>query len=147
MTALLSLLQNIQNHSQQLLDCLKQEKQSLDNDQLEQLNEISAQKQVLINQLNKLDQQRTANCPDKDFNSFIANSNNSLLINQWDLTLKVISNCQHQNEINGRLLNKRSEINKDILTILTGRNQQADKTYDAQGNQTSNTSLLNGIKA
>lgn len=147
MNALLSLLQHIQKHSQLLLNCLDQEKQSLDNNQLEQLNEISAQKQDLVNQLQELDQQRSEHCPENDFNTFIANTNNQALINQWDATRKIIVSCQQQNEINGRLLIKRSEINKDILTILTGRNQAADQTYDAQGSQVKNTSLLNGIKA
>ena len=147
MNALLSLLQSIQLHSQQLLDCLKLEKQSLDNNQIEQLSEIAEQKQVLIDQLQKLDKQRSASCAEKDFNTFITDSNNPALTDQWNITRKTISDCQQQNEVNGRLLKKRSEINQDILTILTGRNQQADQTYDAQGSQTNSASLLNGIKA
>jgi len=147
MTALLSLLINIQQHSQQLSDCLKLEKLALDNNQLENLNEISSQKQSLLKQLEQLDKQRTASSPDKNFNEFIANSNNQTLIHQWQTTLESIASCQQQNEINGRLLNKRSQINQDILSILTGRSQQADETYNAQGSQTNKASLLNGIKA
>jgi len=147
MTALLSLLINIQQHSQQLFDCLKLEKLALDNNQLEKLNEISSQKQALLKQLEQLDKQRAASSADKNFNEFIANSNNQALIHQWQTTRQSIAACQQQNEINGRLLNKRSQINQDILSILTGRSQQADETYNAQGNQTSNASLLSGIKA
>ena len=147
MTALLSLLQNIQQHSQKLLDLLAQEKLALDNDQLERLNEISNQKQSLLTQLNQLDKQRAASSTDKNFNDFIANSNNQALINQWKVTRKVIAECQQQNVINGRLIHKRSQINKDILSILSGRSEQDCETYNAQGNQAASASLLGGIKA
>ena len=147
MTALLSLLQNIQHHSQMLLDCLAQEKLALENDQLERLNEISSQKQTLLTQLNQLDKQRAASSPDSKFNDFIASSNNQALINQWQATRKVIAECQKQNEINGRLIHKRSQLNKDILSILSGRSKQDCETYNAQGNQAASTSLLGGIKA
>ena len=147
MTALLSLLQNIQKISQQLLDCLKHEKLALDNDQLEKLNDISNQKQILLEQLGQLDQQRAASSPDKNFNDFISSSNNQALINQWNSTRKHIADCQQQNEINGRLIVKRSQINQDILSVLSGRSEQGNETYNAKGNQTSSASLLGGVKA
>lgn len=147
MTALLSLLQNIQQQSQQLLDCLQQEKLALKNNQLEELSEISNQKLALLDQLEQLDKQRSASSANENFNDFVANSNNTGLISQWDVCRKTIAECQKQNEINGRLINKRSQMNQDILSILSGRKQQADETYNAKGNQTNNASLLNGIKA
>jgi flagellar biosynthesis protein FlgN len=147
MTALLSLLQKIQLHSQQLLDCLKQEKLVLDGNQLDKLNDISSNKQILLDQLEQLDKQRAANSTNENFNNFIARSNDKTLIHQWQLTRQSIIDCQQQNEINGRLLNKCSQINHDILSIFSGRNQQADETYDATGNQTGNASLFNGVKA
>jgi len=147
MTALLSLLKNIQQNSQQLVDSLKQEKQALSENQLEKLNEITSEKQVLLDKLSQLDQQRAASSTNKNFNDFIASSNDQELIKQWDLTRLTISECQKLNEINGRLINKRSQINQDIISILSGRNEQADETYNAQGNQSSNSSLLGGIKA
>ena len=147
MSELLSLLQTIQQQSLELLDCLKHEKRVLDNNQLEKLNEISSQKQILLTQLNQLDKQRSARSADKNFNDFIANSNNPLLIKQWHTTRKAIQYCQQQNEVNGRLLYKRSQINQDVLSIITGHSLQTNETYDAQGSQTNSTSLFNGIKA
>jgi len=147
MTDLPSLLQNIQNFSQQLLDCLKLEKQMLDNNQLQELTEISNQKQTLLEQLNQLDKLRAATAAGKNFNAFITDSKNQPLIKQWNSTRKIIAACQQQNEINGRLLHKRSLINQDILCILSGRDQQADETYNAHGNQVGSASLFNGIKA
>ncbi len=147
MTALLSLLQNIQQQSQQLLNCLINEKQALDNNHLEELTELANQKQTLLEKLNQLDKQRVAEAPAKNFNTFIANSKNKKLIAQWNSTRQSIASCQQQNEVNGRLLNKRSQINQDILSILSGQSQSTNETYNAQGNQTSNTSLLSNIKA
>ncbi|MCW8934593.1 MAG: flagellar protein FlgN [Gammaproteobacteria bacterium] len=147
MTALLSLLKNIQNHSQQLIDCLQQEKLALNNNQLDKLNEISSEKQVLLDQLNQLDKQRAASSANENFNDFITNSNNQPLIKQWALTRQTISECRHLNEVNGRIINKRSQINQDIISILSGRNEQPDETYNAKGNQSAQASLLGGIEA
>lgn len=147
MTVLLSLLQNIQEHSQKLLECLALEKTMLDKNQLESLADISNKKQILLEQLNKLDTQRAAYSTEKNFNTFIVNTKDRLLMQQWKNTRQVITACQKQNEINGRLINKRSLINQDILAILSGRNQQSDNTYNAKGSQISSSSLFNGIKA
>ncbi|VAW57541.1 hypothetical protein MNBD_GAMMA07-2614 [hydrothermal vent metagenome] len=146
MDALLSLLKNIQQHSQQLLDCLKHEKQLLDSNQLDTLNDVSSQKQQLLIKLDQLDKQRSANTPKSDFNLFITNTHNSTLIKQWDISRRAIAACQKQNEINGRIISRHSHLNQDVLSILTGRDQPADETYNSQGNQTRKSSLLNEIK-
>lgn len=147
MTALLSLLQNIQQQSTLLLNCLKQEKLALNDNQLEKLTEISTQKLTLLEKLDQLDKQRIASSPDKNFNDFINSSKNSALIKQWQETRQCIAECQQQNEINGRLINKRSQINMDTLSIITGHGKREETTYNAQGNQSSQASLFNGIKA
>lgn len=72
MNTLLSLLLSIQQHSQQLLDCLMLEKQALDNEQLERLNKLAGQKQALIDQLQDLDQQRAAISGKENFNQYIS---------------------------------------------------------------------------
>jgi len=147
MTALYSLLQDIQTQSQQLLDCLSREKKALDKNQLEDLAQIADQKQILLEQLDRLDKQRAANSCEKNFDAFIIKSSDPKLKTQWKSTRNSIIACQQQNEINGRLINKRSLMNQDILAILSGRNQPSDNTYNAKGNQTSKTSLYSGIKA
>lgn len=147
MTALLSLLASIQQYSQQLHDCLIQEKQALDANQYEHLCELASEKQSLVDQLQALDKQRVANSPDADFNDFIANSNDPSLIKQWEHTQKIIRLCQQQNEVNGRLLYKRNKINQETIAILSGRDKQTAQTYDAQGGQINSSSMLDGIKA
>lgn len=147
MTALLSLLESIQQYSQQLHDCLIQEKQALDANQYERLCELASEKQSLVDQLQALDKQRAAISPEADFNNFIANSNDASLISQWEHTQQFIRLCQQQNEVNGRLLYKRNKLNQETIDILSGRDKQTAQTYDAQGGQVNSSSMLDGIKA
>lgn len=147
MTALLSLLKNIQQQSQLLLECLKQEKLALDNNQLDDLNSIASQKLPLLEKLEQLDKQRIANSVESNFDDYINTRKDPALISQWQATRLALSACRQQNEVNGRLIHKRSQINQDILSVLSGRDQIADETYNAQGNQLASTSLLNGVKA
>lgn len=147
MTALLSLLENIQQKSQQLIECLQQEKLALDNSQYEQLCEIAINKEALVETLQTLDKERSALCPEKNFNQYIADSENQPLIKLWQVTRQLIAECQQQNEINGRLLNRQNTINQETMSILSGRDQNSSQTYNAQGSQANNNSLLGGIKA
>jgi len=147
METLLSLLKSIQQDSQLLLDCLKQEKQLLDSHQLDKLATVSSKKQQLIIQLNQLDSQRKNYSTNADFNHFITLSKNAELISQWKVSRKIISACQKQNNINGKIIQRHGRINQDILSIITGQSLAEDKTYNAQGTQTRSNSLLNEIKA
>ncbi len=147
MKNLLSLLSKIQIHSQLLLDCLNLEKQALDTNTLDGLNDIAEKKTILFKELESLNKQRKENSSDKDFNQYLLNTKDQKLINQWSICEKIISACKKQNEINGRIINRYSQSNQDVLSIITGRKQSKDDTYNSQGNQTRNTSLLNDIKA
>ncbi len=143
----LSLLSKIQKHSQLLLDCLNLEKQALDTNTLDGLNDIADKKIILFKELESLNIQRKENSSDKDFNQYLLNTKDKKLISQWSTCEKIISACKKQNEINGRIINRYSQSNQDVLSIITGRKQSKDDTYNSQGSQTRNTSLLNDIKA
>jgi len=147
MNALLSLVTSIHTQSKLLLDSLTQEKLALDNKSFEELTELAPKKQHIIDQLNSLEQQCAAQCPDKNIDAFIKSSNSSPLKSVWENTQALLKNCKQQNEVNGLLINRHSKINNDILGMLTGNQQQAGQTYNAQGNQTSNNSILNNIEA
>lgn len=147
MTALLSLLKTIEASSQQLYERLILEKQALDARQYEQLAELAVEKQALVDQLQALDQQRSASFSGEDFNAFITNSKNSALIEQWNNTRDIMRKGQQQNEVNGRLLNKLNQINQEVIEILSGREKQSSQTYNAQGEQDNSGSMFNGIKA
>ena len=147
MNTLLSLLQTIEQHSQTLLDCLKLEKKALEKNEFKQLNELTNKKQGMLDLLQQLDKQRATHSNGDDFNAYIANSKNQALITQWDKSRKLLTQCQQRNEVNGRLLNRYSQMNHDLLSMLTGNNQQSAQTYNAQGNQNTNTSLFDGVSA
>jgi len=159
---MLSLLQSINTHSKALLTLLKQEKQALDHHNFEQLNQLASSKQNLLDKLQLLDTQREKKISpphkqghkqkkqnsDESFTAYIASTHDSALINQWAITRKAIAQCQQQNEINGRILRKQSQLNLEMLSVLTGANQQhSAQTYTADGVQSTHSSLFNGVKA
>ena len=147
MNALLSLIKSIQTQSNLLLESLAQEKKALDNKSFDELTELAPIKQQIIERLNALEQQCTTECSNKNIDEFIKNSNDSQLRSTWDNTQTILKNCRQQNEVNGLLINRHSKVNQDILCILSGNQQQPGQTYNAQGNQTSNNSILNNIEA
>ncbi len=147
MPDLLSLLHSIHQLSEQLLECLQQEKAALDENQYEALSTITEQKQQLLNQLEPLDAQRIALSSEQSFNEFIASSGDQSLIRAWNHTRDIITRCQQQNETNGRLLNRQGQIHRDIIALLSGNRTETDQTYNAQGNQGKSASLLNNVKA
>jgi len=159
---MLSLLQSIDKHSRELLKHLKQEKQTLDNQDFEQLKQLANNKQTLLDKLQLLDAQRDKKfssllqqshksekkTSDENFNSYITSTHNTALINQWAATRKSIAECQQQNEVNGRILRKQGRLNLEMLSILTGANQQhSAQTYTADGVQPGSSSLFNGVEA
>jgi len=147
MTTLLSLLNSIYQQSQKLAECLAREKLALDESKYDELAELAVQKQSLLDELQSLDKQRETSCPTNNFNQFIIDSKDQTLISQWDIARDAIRQCQKQNEINGHLLSKHNMLKQETLAILTGRDKHSAQTYNAQGNQTNDNSLLDGVKA
>jgi len=145
MTASLSQIQQLNQHSQQLLSCLQLEKQALDQQDYTALSTLAIDKQQFVDQLQHLHQQIQSTYASGTIDSAIANSNDRKLISLWDETQKTIRSCHQQNEVNGLLINRSSQINKDMLSILTGK-KEASSTYNAQGSQTGSNSLLNDIQ-
>lgn len=145
MTAPLSQVQELNQHSQQLLDCLQLEKQALDQQDFSALSTLAIDKQQLVDQLQKLHQQIQNTYANDTIDSVIAKSNDTKLISLWDETQKTIKSCHQQNEVNGLLINRSSQVNKDMLSILTGK-KDSSSTYNAQGSQTTSNSLLNDIQ-
>jgi len=147
MTALLSLISTLHEHSQQLIACLNEEKNALDNQAYDELSALAPKKQLIIDKLNSIEQQCIDACSGNDINKHIKESGKRSLQTIWDSTQKLLQDCRKSNEINGLIINKQSIINQDVLTLLTGNQQQGGQTYNAQGNQTNNNSILNNIEA
>ena len=147
MTALLSLISALHEHSQQLIACLNEEKDALDNQAYDELSALAPKKQLIIDKLSSIEQQCIDACSGNDINKYIKESGKRSLQTIWDSTQKLLQDCRKSNEINGLIINKQSIINQDVLTLLTGNQQQGGQTYNAQGNQTNNNSILNNIEA
>ena len=147
MTALLSLISTMHEHSQQLITCLNEEKDALDNQAYDTLSELAPKKQLIIDKLHGIEQQCIDICSGNDISKYIKESGKRSLQTIWDSTQKLLQDCRKLNEINGLIINKHSIINQDVLTLLTGNQQQAGQTYNAQGNQSNNNSILNNIEA
>jgi len=147
MTALLSLISTLHEHSQQLITCLHEEKNALDNQAYEELAALAPKKQLIIDKLHSIEQQCIDACSGKDISQYIKQSGKRSLQTIWDSTQKLLQDCRKSNEINGLIINKHTVINQDVLTLLTGNLQQAGQTYNAQGNQSNSNSILNNIEA
>jgi len=143
-------LDQIAASSTELLQCLIKEHDALSLNQLEKLVPLSEQKQQLVTRLDQLDQQRQAasNQTTDNQSGFInyLNSLDSKLASYWRSVTKTIEKCQRQNEVNGRLLNRRNSLTRETLEIYTGRKLGNEHTYSADGLQSGNASIVTNIE-
>lgn len=140
------ILDQIETLSAELLQCLTQEHEALNQNQLDQLVTLSEQKQLLVTQLNHLDQQRLSICNQNDFMTYL-NDLDSSLVSHWQLVTESIQKCQQQNEINGLILNRRNLLARETLEIFTGNKADNNHTYGADGLQTGNSSMVTNVEA
>ncbi len=147
MTALLSLISTMHEYSQQLISCLNEEKNALDKQAFDELSELAPKKQLIIDKLRNVEQQCIDICSGNDISKYIESSGKRSLQTIWHSTQELLKDCRRLNEVNGLLINKHSNINQDMLTLLTGNQQQSGQTYNAQGSQANSNSILNNIEA
>ena len=140
------ILDQIAASSADLLQCLIKEHDALSLNQLDKLIPLSEQKQQLVNTLDQLDQQRQNICAKSDFIAYL-NNLDSKLSSHWRLVTKSIEKCKQQNEVNGRLLNRRNSLARETLEIITGRQLDSSNTYGANGQQTNSTSIVTNLEA
>ena len=135
-------------HAEALLTCLNSEFEILNSHEYENLIPIASQKQELVQSLNILDNKRQALTVDNDYSGYLEKIDASgLLLKHWNLTLEKIKQCNLQNEINGRLINKLNQISRETLDIFTGHNSSADVTYNPQGLKQGNSTQLTNTRA
>jgi len=140
------ILDQIAASSSELLQCLIKEHDALSLNQLDKLIPLSEQKQQLVSTLDQLDQQRQSVCAKTDFIDYL-NKLDSKLTSNWRSVRKSIEKCKQQNEVNGRLLNRRNSLARETLEIFTGRKPNSSNTYGADGMQTSNSSIVTNLEA
>ena len=145
-TNIKNILEQINDLSRQLYQCLVKEHDALSLNKLDKLIPISEQKQILVTQLDELDKQRTALSESKNFELFLK-SIDARLVSYWEAAKKSVKKCQQQNEINGLLLQRRNAIAKETLEIFTGRKLTTETTYGPDGLTNSSNSLVTNVKA
>ena len=144
-------IKNIQNeiiqHADALLACLHNEFEILNSHDYESLIPIANQKQELVQSLDALDNKRQS-LTDTDYSGYLKQIDTSgLLLKHWNLTLEKIKQCNHQNEVNGRLINRLDQISRETLDIFTGHNSSADITYSSEGLKQGTSARLTNIRA
>ena len=144
-------IKNIQDeivhHADALLACLQREFDILNSHDYESLIPIANEKQQLVQSLDELDSKRQS-LTDKDYGGYLQQIDNSgLLFKHWSLTLEKIKQCNHQNEVNGRLISRLDQISRETLDIFTGHNSSADVTYSAEGLKKSSSARLTSTRA
>ena len=117
------ILNQIETMSSELLQCLIEEHDALSSNQLDKLVPLSEQKQQMVAKLDQLDQQRQHACGQSDFIQYL-NKLDSKLVSDWKSITDSIKQCQHQNEVNGRLLNRKNSLARETLEIFTGKKTQ-----------------------
>jgi len=145
-TDIKNILEQINDLSRQLYQCLIKEHDALSINKIDKLIPISEQKQILITQLDELDKQRLSLSDKKDFMSFLK-SIDARLVSYWEAAKKSAKKCKQQNEINGLLLQRRNIIAKETLEIFTGRKLTTNTTYGPDGLTNHSSSLVTNVKA
>lgn len=140
------ILEQIAASSAELFQCLTKEHDALSLNQLDKLSLISEQKNTLVNKLELLDQQRQQTCQQQEFTEYL-NSIDSKLTAYWKSVSKVVKKCQQQNEVNGRLLNRRNTLARETLELFTGKKLNNQHTYGADGLQTGKSSIITNVEA
>lgn len=124
----------IEQNTDQLLACLIKELEVLNTHNYNDLVDIANEKQTLVQMLDDLDKNRQALSPAENYNQYLQQMDNSgRLLNEWKQLLDKIKQCNQQNEINGRLINRMNQISRETLDLITGHNSNSDVTYSPEG--------------
>lgn len=142
-TTLKSVLQDIGQSTEDLLRCLHSELKALNDKQYETLIEIAQQKQQLVERLDMLDNQRKQFDSSKNFSGYLLRQDpTGKLAQDWDSTRDNIKQCQQQNIVNGRLLQRYHRLSQETIKLLSGQSLNSDTTYGPNGLKQGQGSLL-----
>lgn len=143
------ILTDIASFSEQLEQILKQEYDVLNQQDFDQLMDLTRQKQKLLEQLDSLDKQRQQLSADHEsFKACLqALSDGDSLKKQWNVIRQKLRQCREQNEVNGRLLQKKQQLSAEMLKLLSGNKDISPATYEADGTQQKSGSILGDTQA
>ena len=111
--ALASVLDDMQQATDQLLTALEAERAALDNASVEGLDHASTQKQALMQKLEQLDAERQLLCREQPVRQ-------AALDSEWQHVLQSLRQCHTLNQRNGHAVNQRLTQVRQALAILTG---------------------------
>jgi flagella synthesis protein FlgN len=141
-------LQAILTESRKLLVCLQTENDLLSAKQFAELTELAQEKQLLVDKLNQLDNQRASFSQNTEFSRFLKNIDPALsLLKLWQVIQSTIGECQRLNEVNGRLLQRQHQMARETMELLTGQQISQEKTYNAKGLTASHGSMITNVEA
>lgn len=124
---------------------LESEYQELQERNADRLNEVTADKENKLRELGELAEQRVSilsqaglGSDREGFMQFLADESSGVLQQEWTEIEAVLKRCQHQNQVNGKLLEIGKQQAQELLSLLLGREAGGSELYDRNGN-TSNT--------
>jgi len=143
------ILTQIATFSEQLKDILSKEFETLNAQDFDQLMSLTRTKQNLLAELETVEQQRLQlSSAYASFNDYLQQQNEGKqLLNQWNIICQQLKECREQNEINGRLLQKKQQLSNEMLGLLSGQKDASPVTYEADGTQQKAASILGNTEA
>ncbi len=143
------ILTDIMRFTDQLEQILKQEFETLEQQDFDQLMALTSQKQKLVEQLDALEKQRQQlSAGHESFKDYLQQQVEAKdLRKQWNIIRQKLQQCREQNEINGRLLQKKQQLSGEMLDLLSGKQNNAPATYEADGTQQKSGSILGDTQA
>jgi len=129
------------DQTEQLLNLLKQEYDLLKNRQVDTLEALSADKQVIVNTLEQMNQTWQSTLREHNIKIDLAeitkalqNADNNAsqgLFQSWQTLSELAKACQRQNQINGAVLVLRQQVTQQTIDLLRGQTNEG--TYDTNG--------------
>lgn len=137
-----------------LLAALKKEEQVLVDNESEKLEQVVAEKNILISDIIALEKKRNQLLSlagysiDRDgMNSFLTSAQSEPKLQQsWDALLELSAKAKENNRTNGLLINRQMVRNQTTLNILQ-QNDQSASVYGADGQSKSNATGGRGFIA
>ena len=154
--AFIDLLNNAISASEKLRELLKKEMQLLASREFDNLSEVLTQKTNIIDQLEKLETQRSELLVSMGYSndvegtkSFLANNKESNeLSRSWKDLMDLIKECQIINQSNGMVVSKNQNQIQQAMQIITGgQNNRGGDTYNNKGVQNYSSSSRDLSKA
>jgi len=138
-------LQSIQQAADNLYQFLNQEHQCLVARNYKELVELTTAKEQAVIKLEGLEQQRNQILAGRTMESMLADQPQGL--QAWQNTLRLIGDCEHQNRVNGQLIERSQQLTRETLHLMSGVQPASETTYGPDGLKHGETSLLGKTQA